>query len=423
MAKVSAPKSVEAAKMAGLPVKNKSKGAGKRAAPTPKVERKKRAEEAEAAKTAKADKKIEKKTESSHEERLAQASEKVNPDQVLRAAQALSKHVKLHRKKVREERKKRDLLDDDDEDDGPLDDKDLEASYDSKDIVFVNFALKRAAPGTKLSYKMHKIPIRHPMSKLGSDRDICVFVKDKAEAEKLFESNPIPGVKKIISLQQVRTQYSRFQARRDLAAMYDSFLADDRIICMLPTALGKRSFYNTSKRPTPINLVTKGAVAGTLSGRAERSLASAYFSFQGTLTSVRTALIKMDPEMISDNIMDVIAGSVPRLPGGWDNLLSIHIKTGNSAALPVYATTPDSTASEATAPAATPDKSKKKRKASEAEAEVEAEGAATSAKDDDKEAAAVRTPAKSAKKKPAAKSTTKKPVASAKKSTKKARKA
>lgn len=340
MAKVSASR-------AGLPSATKSKGVGsRRAAPKSASEKVAAAAEAEKVAMAKADVASARKVATTHAARLEDALEHVKQEQVQRAVGALQKHVQLHRKKVREEKERRDLLDDDaDMSDGEVD---LEASHSPQDTVFVNFALKRAAVSTKLSDKMHRIPVRHPMSVLGANRAICLFVKDKAEAEKWLASNPITGLKKIISLHQLRTQYQRFQARRDLAAMYDSFLADERIIVMLPKVLGRRSFYNTSKRPTPITIATKGSAAGSLEARAKQSVESAYFSFQGTLTSVRAALIKMTTDDITENVMDVIASVAPRLPaGGWDNVLSIHIKTGNSASLPVYASLPENQAKKA----------------------------------------------------------------------------
>ena len=43
----------------------------------------------------------------------------------------------------------------------------------------------------------------------------------------------VDGMAKIITLDKLRTDYKRFEQKRELLATYDMFLADDRILPML----------------------------------------------------------------------------------------------------------------------------------------------------------------------------------------------
>jgi hypothetical protein len=73
---------------------------------------------------------------------------------------------------------------------------------------------------------------------------VCLFVKDHSgeghkEAKKRlskFEKNG--GVAKVIGISKLRTKYESFEAKRQLCALYDLFLADDRVLPMLPKLIG-----------------------------------------------------------------------------------------------------------------------------------------------------------------------------------------
>jgi ribosome biogenesis protein UTP30 len=44
----------------------------------------------------------------------------------------------------------------------------------------------------------------------------------------------------------------------------------------------------------------------------------------------------MESADLAENVMETIRGVVSKIPGKWTNIQSIHIKTSNSTALPVY---------------------------------------------------------------------------------------
>ena len=50
----------------------------------------------------------------------------------------------------------------------------------------------------------------------------------------------------VIGVSKLRDNYKPYEAKRKLCASYDMFLADDRVVPLLPRLLGKK-FYETKK--------------------------------------------------------------------------------------------------------------------------------------------------------------------------------
>lgn len=44
----------------------------------------------------------------------------------------------------------------------------------------------------------------------------------------------------------------------------------------------------------------------------------------------------MSPSDLEENIMECIHRAAEKIPGKWKNILSIHIKTADSIALPIF---------------------------------------------------------------------------------------
>lgn len=237
---------------------------------------------------------------------------------LLRASKALLSHTKAHASK----KKKKSLLDDDEE--------------SGASMVLVSFALKRAPERVKKTFKGW--PIRMPKPLGSGAESVCLLVKDKKEAEARLEKNPVPVIKEIISLARLRTAYHQYSERRELAARHDYFLADDRIVCMLPKALG-RAFYSGAKRPLPVRFAKND---GALGKRVARAMESTYFYMSGTCSTLRVARTSFTPEEVATNALAGIEGAVKKIPGEWKGVQAIHLKTSTSVALPVYASAPAS---------------------------------------------------------------------------------
>lgn len=57
-----------------------------------------------------------------------------------------------------------------------------------------------------------------------------------------------------MGVSKLRARTKPYEAKRLLASSYDLFLADDRVITLLPPILGK-AFYEKKRHPIPVNLV------------------------------------------------------------------------------------------------------------------------------------------------------------------------
>jgi len=262
-----------------------------------------------------------------HADQLEQARKYVNVKQVTLAVEAVKEHCRKREEKIKARKKKLDLF------------EGASEVNESAKFFQVDIGVKHTPPIRK-SFKLHNFPLTHPFRKLDSDIEICLIVKEKEEAEGWLKTSPVKQIRKVIGIKELRKAYVQFKHKRELAAQYDVFLCDDRVLSLMPKDLGK-VFMSTSKRPLPVRLAQGNAVTGSLNARVQRSLESGYFSYAGSCSSLRAACLKWDTKDIVDNVMDCIAAAAQRVPNGWSNVQVIHVKTGNSVALPVYQSAPE----------------------------------------------------------------------------------
>lgn len=134
--------------------------------------------------------------------------------------------------------------------------------------VQVQFGLE--VPPTDTSLKPVRVMIPNPILQVagGDDEgleepDVCLIVKEdsKDRVKQMIEEfqEHMGCVKKVLGLDSLRKKHSRFQQRRELLQKYDVFMADDRILPMLTSALGK-DFVKAKKLPIPINITRKEAL-------------------------------------------------------------------------------------------------------------------------------------------------------------------
>ncbi len=88
--------------------------------------------------------------------------------------------------------------------------------------------------------------------------DVCVFVKDREkgikpdheatlrEFKQLLEEKGVDQVSEVIPLRQLKVEFKQYEAKVKLSNRFDKFLADDRIIRLLPKFLGK-PFYGRKR--------------------------------------------------------------------------------------------------------------------------------------------------------------------------------
>jgi ribosome biogenesis protein UTP30 len=207
----------------------------------------------------------------------------------------------------------------------------------------------------------------HPLLASPSS-SICLITADPQRTYKDLLSAPgfptelASRIRRVIGLSKLKAKYKSYEARRQLRAEYDIFLADERIITSLPSILGKSFYKATSKRPIPVSLTgndrfekddkgrkikpknaetKEGRLVGTpatVAKEIERTLNMALVSLSPSVTTaIQVGRADFEPKQIVENVTQVVEELLKRIvPQGWRNLRSLHIKGPETMAIPVW---------------------------------------------------------------------------------------
>lgn len=280
----------------------------------------------------------------------------------MKASAALLQHVQQEAKRIRERSGKKSLLEINDEDSASGE----QIAEDPP--IWLNLTTKKHIVD-KNRLKPGKISVPNPINTSPS-LSICLITADPQRAVKDVVADPsFPSalsskIGKIIGYSKLKAKYHTFESRRQLLAEHDIFLADDRIITRLLDTLGKVFYQDTAKRPIPIRIAkiekvdgkrikpiknknNKGAqeddsntVASpsTVAKEIQSALNAVPISLKpGTTAAVRVGRASFTPQQLSENITTVASAMIDRyVARGWRNVKAIHIKSPNSAALPIW---------------------------------------------------------------------------------------
>jgi ribosome biogenesis protein UTP30 len=216
--------------------------------------------------------------------------------------------------------------------------------------------------------------VPHPLYSSPQTR-ICLITADgpaddtfkKLVKDPAFPKDLEKKLHKVIRYSRLAKKYKEYESRRHLFAEYDLFLADERIIHMLPAALGSSFYKSTSKRPIPVSLTgrelygkktkktaldrtlpkKRGAAAREavvvgapvdVAADIERALATLAVHLSPCPTiSVKVAYAGWPAEWIAENVQAAVERVLAKyIPGGWSGLKSLHLKGPETAALPVW---------------------------------------------------------------------------------------
>ncbi|KAJ1674465.1 proteasome-interacting protein cic1, partial [Spiromyces aspiralis] len=179
-------------------------------------------------------------------------------------------------------------------------------------------------------------PLRHPIYEKETT-DVCLLTKDPASIyQERVASNSLGFIKNVIGVSELQTKYKAFEKKRQLLTQYDLFVADERIMNLLPKLVGAK-FFMKKKQPSLVDL-TKTDIKKEL----EKALHSTYMIVPaGTCISIRIGRTSFSDKALAENIEYATGQVVRRLPRKWNNVQSISIKTPNSVALPIYNSLPD----------------------------------------------------------------------------------
>jgi len=147
------------------------------------------------------------------------------------------------------------------------------------------------------------------------------------------------GVTEAVGVGALKKRCESHESKRLLKDSHDVFLADDRILPLLPRILGSK-FFSSKKQPIPVCL-SRGD-GSSVRERVRKALSGTVFlATKGTSVTVKIGRGSMTAGQLADNATAAFAGAVALLPGGSRSVASAHLKTAESLALPVLQRLPE----------------------------------------------------------------------------------
>ena len=170
------------------------------------------------------------------------------------------------------------------------------------------------------------------------DHTICLFCRsdDKKEIEEYLTAQPIIGVSKVLSINDVKKYHSQIKDKKSLLKAHTHFICDARIAPHLYNLLGT-TFSARNNLPVQINFTKASALPSIIT----KIVSSTYCNLKGTNVSIRFGHLGMSAEQVLENMLEGVACFVSKLKNEWKDVHSIHIKTSDSASLPVYSKSAD----------------------------------------------------------------------------------
>ncbi|MBW0484070.1 hypothetical protein O181_023785 [Austropuccinia psidii MF-1] len=164
---------------------------------------------------------------------------------------------------------------------------------------------------------------------------VCLIVKDpQRDFKDLLDQQNIKFISKVVGISKLKGKHSSFEARRLLLNSHSLFLADERVLPILPGILGNK-FFQSKKLPIPVNIQDPQKLKAEL----EKAISSTYLRIgTGSCLNIKIAdLSRHNDQEIKENLVKVLEQLGKKIPmGGWGNIQSVHIKTGTSISLPIW---------------------------------------------------------------------------------------
>jgi len=108
------------------------------------------------------------------------------------------------------------------------------------------------------------------------------------------------------------------------------------VVPLLPKLLGK-TFFKKKKHPIPLDLTHK-----QWRRQIESACSSAFlYVGKGTCCVIKVARVSQTRNEIVENVVAVIDGLASVIPRKWKNIRSLHLKSSESLALPLYQSIPE----------------------------------------------------------------------------------
>jgi ribosome biogenesis protein UTP30 len=215
----------------------------------------------------------------------------------------------------------------------------IKKKQDSEDLLsddnqFININIEVNKLPELESLRVVSIPIPFPLYSKTFNSRVFLIVKDpqRQMKEKLDEAgvSHLP-ISKVCAVSKLSKKYNQYKDRRELLRQYDLFVADVRVVNMLPERLGKY-FFEKKRIPALVNLDEN------IKDSLEQIIGSTFLiSAKGPVFTIKVGRNSMTSSEISENIEAVVKAIPKILPGiSKENIRRIEVKGELTPALPVY---------------------------------------------------------------------------------------
>lgn len=165
------------------------------------------------------------------------------------------------------------------------------------------------------------------------EHSICLFCRsdDFDAITEFHHESPIRGLSKVVSINHVRKNLAAFKDKKLLLAEHTHFICDTRVMAQLYNLLGK-VFSARNNYPVPIDFTEIGELPSSI----QKVVDSTYMQMKGQNVTIRLGYTRMSANSIVDNICNGVPFGVAKLSNQWKDVHSIHLKSSDSASLPIY---------------------------------------------------------------------------------------
>lgn len=203
---------------------------------------------------------------------------------------------------------------------------------DPCNVVYLQLTLNTLNPRSHV--KPMRINLPHALHTPG-EISVCLLTKDpQREYKDLLMQEKIRSISRVVGVAKLKGKFKPFDARRRLVEDHDVFLADDRIVPTLPNLCGK-VFFDAKKNPITVEITKKGEAL-----RKELDSAISGTTFvknKGSCSSIKVGYLnKHSAQELTENVIALLPAVLGKVKGGWENVHNLDVKTGNSAALPIW---------------------------------------------------------------------------------------
>lgn len=184
------------------------------------------------------------------------------------------------------------------------------------------------------------VRVKIPHSLISDDDkgfSVCLFCnnEDKKSIEGYVAKNPVEGLTKLLSINDVRKRYSAFQDKKHLMSEHTHFISDASVLTQLYSLLGK-SFEGRNYYPIPISFMSPDKIKHAIM----KVLSSSYMHLKGQTITVRVGLTTMSNDDVNSNVLEGLEYAIAKFKNKWGDVHSIHLKTLDSPALPIFSKVP-----------------------------------------------------------------------------------